>query len=125
MGEGETKTNSRHAAQFGFGGKTETLDDAIEREEEEVANKRRNVEAMARAMFFSEIDRFNEERRLVMTTAFAQLNASELMVAKKSQANFEMFFTNMGLDAGEESQKAKDVLALAEAVDNMSPLDNV
>ncbi|GMI49581.1 hypothetical protein ScalyP_jg10828 [Parmales sp. scaly parma] len=110
---------------FGFGGKTETLDDAIEREEEEVTNKRRNVEAMARAMFFSEIDRFNEERRLVMTTAFAQLNASELMVAKKSQANFEMFFTNMGLDAGEESQKAKDVLALAEAVDNMSPLDNV
>jgi len=104
----------------GFGGKAETLDSAIEREEEEVVTKRRNVEAMARALFWSEIDRFNEDRRKVLGLAFSQLNASELMLAKKSQNNFQNFFETMGLDSGEESQKAKDMLQLCDDVDAVS-----
>ena len=102
---------------FSFSSKSETLNEAIAREEQEVRAKRRSVEAMARALFFSEIDRFNQDRQTTMESAMACLAASELMVSTKSAKLFAAFFTNMKLDSGEWSTKAKDVLSLQDQVD--------
>ena len=97
---------------FSFSNKSETLNEAIAREEQDVRAKRRTVEAMARALFFSEIDRFNQDRQETMESAMACLAASELMVSTKNAKLFAAFFTSMKLDSGEWSTKAKDVLSL-------------
>ncbi|GMH77840.1 hypothetical protein TrST_g12448 [Triparma strigata] len=104
---------------FNFGAKGETLNEAIAREENEVRAKRRSVEAMARALFFSEIDRFNENRMEQLEAAMACLAASELMVSKKNAKLFAAFFGAMNLDAGEWSEKAKAVLSLQEQVEEL------
>ena len=104
---------------FSFGAKGETLNEAIEREEQEVRTKRRGVEAMARALFFSEIDRFNENRVEQMQAAMACLSASELMVGKKNAKLFGAFFGSMGLDSGEWREKAKAVLSVQEQVEDL------
>jgi len=105
---------------FSFGSGGESLADAIDREEQEVRGKRRSVEAMARSLFFSEIDRFNEDRRTTIESAMGCLAASETMVAKKSGKVFTQFFSSTGLDCNEWSQKAKDVLALQESVADLN-----
>jgi hypothetical protein len=108
---------------FSFTGSAETLNDAIDREEQEVRGKRRTVEAMARSLFFSEIDRFNEDRRATVEAAISCLAASELMVAKKNGKVFTSFFASMQLECNEWSQKAKDVLALQESVGELDIAD--
>jgi len=102
---------------FSFSSKSETLNDSIAREEQEVRAKRRSVEAMARALFFSEIDRFNKDRQNTMESAMACLSASELMVSTKNAKLFAAFFTSMKLDSSEWSTRAKDVLSLQDQVD--------
>jgi hypothetical protein len=109
---------------FSFGGGGETLNEAIDREEQEVRGKRRSVEAMARSLFFSEIDRFNEDRRSTIEAAMSCLAASETMVAKKNGKVFAQFFSGMQLDCGEWSEKAKDLLALQESVGELDIDDN-
>jgi len=113
---GESKKKASAGSVFSFGGSSETLNSAIDREEQDARGKRRCVEAMARSLFFSEIDRFNEDRRSTLEAAMSCLAASEVMVAKKSAKAFNAFFGTMSLDCGEWSQKAKDVLALQESV---------
>ena len=104
---------------FSFGSSGETLNQAIAKEEAECKVKRRNVEGMARALFFSEIDRFNEDRGRTLTDAVAHLAAAQVMVGKKTQKLFTSLFPQLDLDLDEESRKTKEILALQEAVGDM------
>jgi hypothetical protein len=104
----------KKSGMFNFTAKSETVNDAIIREEEEVKNRSNRVDSMARALFFCEIDRFNEERRIVVQAAFGMMAASELMVTTREAKIYNTFFSKCELDVGEESQKAKDLLNLQE-----------
>jgi hypothetical protein len=66
-----------------FGGPKLSLDELIEQMEKELRDSRRLVGVLGRALFYSEIDRYNNERRTTHGAAMGAMAASAAMTARK------------------------------------------
>ena len=110
----DERSSGRKETRSTFGSLTkakQSLDEMIAQEELDVRQQRLYVGVLSRALFYSEIERFNEERRELLLEMFGELGASHLHFAQQLKEMWLRAMGEMHFDLEAEREKAKWITA--------------